>query len=1251
MANRKGSSVQNRSSKEYGRVSSAQEHLSREQVGWFVESPTDRLGPAPDDEALVSARAHLLTCESCNRLIRVQQDVQARIAALLSQGPAQNEPGCSKTEELRELISGMITTDQATKLLEHVVQCDSCSLVLRETTEDFADPTESELEVISSLRTAQPAFQRDLAEKLSATRETVPSRIIEKLPMEIVFKSRTPRPWYWLSAAAVVLLAAGLVSSFFIFSKRTNPDRLLAKAYSEQRSLELRLPGAAPGPITVQRGPTGSFFAKSASLLEAELLIKQQLQKTPNDPKWLAAKGRSELLEWQYDEAIRSFQRALETNSEAPDVLRDLATAHFQRAEVEHQPSEYGDAIEQLGKALAKSPEDSVSLFNRAIVYERMFLYDDALRDWEAYLKLDPSGPWSAEARGRLEEIKKKQERRNQSQEVPIENPDAALSFLDGRLRRANDAGPGLDSIDEQYLDIASEKWLPGLADDLRHGITVNQSTYGRALVKFSKLWQLRHDDPWLSELLDSASEPGFPDAAKTLADAIASASAGNPSLSLQQADLATRQFGHVRSRAGILWARLESVYALQRSLEDEPCLRNAFRLETELRALPYHWMLGKLLLEQAACAASAAQVEDAERFVRSSEKIATERRFGTLYLRGLSFEIDFAADKGDRDLAWKIARQGLGQFWRGTFPAIRGYALCASIGYLAEDSEQSWAAVAFWSEAIPLIKGTLNRSTEGLARYRLATDEMAVGKNAEANAELLKITEIFSSLPNSPASLNYRAASETSLAAVESTLGDKASAKKHLSEVAANIQNVGQYQTALLYYLTLGDQQALEGDVIAAEKSLRSAVAISQLGITNLKNDRDRLNWDRQTSEAYRSLVRLLISESGHAEQALRIWEWYRSLPFQSERLGHSSPQTTLRQLGTAPPPPSELNMNSLIPSLTDVTFLTYAQLRDELVFWVYDDRGVSFHKVAAPVNEVEKVSKRFVRLCSDPTSDTTLLKAEGQRLYEWIIAPTESFLSPGRVVWIEPDGFLSFIPFQALTDRDGRELLERFSMAYRSTAAGERRGSELRINPNDEALVASSSLLAPTSRELLPLPEAEKEAKAVAARFANHQLIVDDRENPEVVRAALRKVALFHYAGHYLSTLKTGGGSVVDSLLTDHIAGGSTSSFPANSALAKCKLVVLSACASGSAERLGLFDPDGLVHPLLRSGARRVIASRWSVDSTSTALLMDSFYTALLSGQLTVEALQSASRKLSSDPRYSHPYYWAAFAVFARD
>ncbi len=91
------------------------------------------------------------------------------------------------------------------------------------------------------------------------------------------------------------------------------------------------------------------------------------------------------MLNGNYDSAIKSLQRALETQPDSPGLLTDLGSAYFVRAESANRPIDYGNAIESFGKALAKSPDDPIALFNRALACERMFLYTQAVDDWEHY--------------------------------------------------------------------------------------------------------------------------------------------------------------------------------------------------------------------------------------------------------------------------------------------------------------------------------------------------------------------------------------------------------------------------------------------------------------------------------------------------------------------------------------------------------------------------------------------------------------------------------------------------------------------------------------------------------------------------------------------------------------------------------------------------------------------------------------------------------------------------------------------------
>jgi CHAT domain-containing protein len=97
------------------------------------------------------------------------------------------------------------------------------------------------------------------------------------------------------------------------------------------------------------------------------------------------------------------------------------------------------------------------------------------------------------------------------------------------------------------------------------------------------------------------------------------------------------------------------------------------------------------------------------------------------------------------------------------------------------------------------------------------------------------------------------------------------------------------------------------------------------------------------------------------------------------------------------------------------------------------------------------------------------------------------------------------------------------------------------------------------------------------------------------------------------------------------------------------RCRLAVLSACATAAGETRGTHDPDSLVRALTKAGVQRVAATLWSVDSTATTELMKEFYAALGRGEGPAQALRIAQRQIKRlGPAWDHPYYWSGFQLY---
>ena len=100
---------------------------------------------------------------------------------------------------------------------------------------------------------------------------------------------------------------------------------------------------------------------------------------------------------------------------------------------------------------------------------------------------------------------------------------------------------------------------------------------------------------------------------------------------------------------------------------------------------------------------------------------------------------------------------------------------------------------------------------------------------------------------------------------------------------------------------------------------------------------------------------------------------------------------------------------------------------------------------------------------------------------------------------------------------------------------------------------------------------------------------------------------------------------------------------------------LVVLSACQTALGD-IGSDGVFGLQRGFKMAGARTLLMSLWKVDDRATQMLMEHFYSALLSGKSKTVALQEAQRKVReyevvTDAGKMHPYlnpkFWAAFIL----
>jgi tetratricopeptide (TPR) repeat protein len=323
----------------------------------------------------------------------MQPEEDIRLRSLVGRQATPPGPNCPALTEWASLAGGLLAARRRDEMLEHASHCDACGATLCAVMEDFsAETTDEEQQSLARLESSHPEWQGNVARRMSRS---------TRGPAVVMMHS-------WLARAAAVLLAVG--GGWFAYTSSTagDPAKLLATAFTEKRPFEFRIPGAAFAPVSQERGG-GSLFQQPQALMQAAEKIRGRLTDHPDDVKYLELAARAEMMERDPQAAIERLRHALELKPDDADLLAGLGLAYaLLQGTEEKQAVDYGYAMNYLVQSLQKKPNSPETLFNLALVYEKMNSLDLARGAWEQYLKADPAGAWSVDAQKHLADLEQK---------------------------------------------------------------------------------------------------------------------------------------------------------------------------------------------------------------------------------------------------------------------------------------------------------------------------------------------------------------------------------------------------------------------------------------------------------------------------------------------------------------------------------------------------------------------------------------------------------------------------------------------------------------------------------------------------------------------------------------------------------------------------------------------------------------------------------------------------------------------------
>jgi len=1179
-------------------VRPSNQHLSPDEIDIAVGQPQHFPRSA--------AAAHVGHCEECRRTLEAQRAAQERLDTIRRTTTAPERAACPETQRWVALALGKAGADAVRDLMSHASQCDACGQILAELM--VGDESDA-------VPAWTPEITRGVARKMALGCEARPSGIA--IPIETFHIRRRVKPaWMvWGAAAAVVIMSIAAVGWAQGWFRQHPPFGLLAEAYTAQRPTDLRFPGADYAPVSTQRGPAGRSRMESLpALLESKLRIEHGLEKHRDDPEWLQAKARAELLLWDFDEARKTLQQALDRAPDSVSLQQDLAMTWFEAAEAHGgDAADYAQAIELFSRVLLAHPNDPVALFNRALANERMFLIKQAEQDWQQYLRLDSSSGWAGEAREHLGKLEKK------------------LGLLE-RPVNPNKLEPGDPAVMELFHAAYGQQADPRDAAPAR-------SKLGQLATKFESQYQ----DRWVADVIREKDRVRFGSGVERVYEAFRQNQSGDPIVGVREARLAVSQFHQIGAEAGELRARFELAYGLHLSLQGRGCLQESRSLLKALLGKPYPWLRAQAYLESSCGRSMLGAFDDAGADAGAGEAEAGSHGLLTLRLRGLAFEAAALNEIGRWRSAWDLERAGLELFWGSNCAPYRAYQFYDDLSISAERRDNFELALLLTQEAVFIIAKAGDQQTEAMERQKLARLALSAGDASEARRELHKSDELFASLPASPVMDLYRSYGLIWLARAEDQQGNAREAVNQLLLPTEKlVLAVDNDAVRASFYQVLAEAYQQLGERELAGHALSMVLNYGEKALRSLRTDRDRLSWAKEMDDAYRSMVRVTLEDS-RPERAFAFWEWYKASDLRTDRPA-ADPGASVSVL------PAQIR--EIGKSLRQATVVSYAQMEDGIAAWNLDGSGVQYRWLPIPRRDMIKLARRFATACANPRAPLEEIEALGSEVYRQLVAPMAPRWIKGGTVLLEIDGPAAMIPFEAIQTPDGRFLGDVYKFVTSPGILYSQIGPSAMPPPAKQGkhvlAVGNPRVGTQWIHQYPPLPDALTEAETAAALLPDGIVLTGTGASQLAVRRALSTATVFHFAGHAISTPERSGLLLAADEPEESAYGFWTAGDLGPDALQHCALVVLSACSTGEMDESGLIDPDNLVRRFLIARAREVVASRWPVDSRVTRDLMAAFYVELKHGRTPAAALSLASHNLRARSGMNHPSFWAAFSVF---
>lgn len=1089
------------------------------------------------------------------------------------------------------------------------------------------------------------------------------------------------RPWYypmltpqWRAAAAALLILVAGVGVWRIYFSRSEVDKgliALNEAYKLKRPVEARVTSLGYAPFSATRGAED---VNSRELDRSAALLHNAVSDKPS-PEALHALGRHYLLKRDFDKAIIQFEEALKASPNDPQLHSDLGAALFEKGKLGRTTDQSGrgettlaSSLEHLKRALELDDSLLDARFNRALLYKELGLTPQALEDWEKYLALDPNSPWAAEARKKVEEIRKGDKKVSQREDdlfheflqarTQGDQENVWRVFSKGHLRTGNSI---TNKLVDNYLDAVTA----GRSTDATESL--------HALTQLATLSTDRSQDLFTADVAN-VYRSATTSEQKSLLQARRNVSAAYGFYNRSQHDLAVplyirarEVFEQLGNRPETLLANFWISFCLTQRGDTQKSLSILEKVEAECDRRSYKWLQSITQIGLANGQTRKTQYSQAIKHSWASYKMSKQAGDENGELRGLNMLASLYRDMGNYRRSLHMAQQGLNLGTEISADASQMIGFYATAAWSLNALGHYPAALEFEKQALSLGEEMNNPLVKSRYRVQMGLIQGMLKNHDEGIRNIRLGIEIGESVGEEAIRTEMRTYGQLFLGRAYRESGLLPQALTNLAEVESFCQRNDE-QLWLLHEVK--KEQLLtriaQGDVAAAREELVRVLAAYEDQRQTILEEGNRKSFFDKEQGIYDVAIDFARSHLADARQAFDYSESSRARSLLDTstpdwRLADEERIPDLRFSSALKPKPLE-QIRQDLPVRAQL--LQFAVLKDKLIIWYLT--GDRFESVIVNVGNdelMEKVDRLLHLVTTPPSDDDKQLQRVSAELYEVLIAPVAQFLDQRKQLCIIPDKVLNLLPFNILfSPSSQRYLIEDFALSYAPSTNVFVRDSKMAQDKGGvrEAFlgVGNPSFDRKAFPDLADLPSAAREVSD-ASRFYEHSpaLLQGSDAKKAAVLAAMQKVDVLHLATHYLPDVNSPMLSKILLARESHDTGRGPT---ANGALQayeiyrlkplRLRLAILAGCQTAVEGYVNGEGPVGLARPFNAAGVPLVIASLWPVDSLATTDLMVEFHRLRkLNGLSSAEALRAAEVQMlrQGNPSYRHPYYWASFSL----